>query len=180
MDVFQGFQWLTLSRAPIPLLASSLQASSLSSPPVPLGWFGVIMIPTLFAATSPSLLRSTLSVASEVRSGGIQLAVLRSCSSRPAECIDGWREVPNGLAFDDYLGCQGHESAGWLALTKTGSIAGRRLYSYGMSGREKTAVHRSLFARAGIRAEFVTSVALPMMGAFLAHCRTFGNLGIWS
>ena len=138
------------------------------------------MIPTLFAATSPSLLRSTLSVASEVRSGGIQLAVLRSCSSRPAECIDGWREVPNGLAFDDYLGCQGHESAGWLALTKTGSIAGRRLYSYGMSGREKTAVHRSLFARAGIRAEFVTSVALPMMGAFLAHCRTFGNLGIWS
>ena len=38
--------------APIPLLARSLQASSLSSPPVPLGWFGVIMIPTLFAATS--------------------------------------------------------------------------------------------------------------------------------
>ena len=22
-----------------------------------------------------------------------------SCSSRPAECLDGWREVPSGLAF---------------------------------------------------------------------------------
>ena len=55
-----------------------------------------------------------------------------------------------------------------LALTKSGSIAGRRLYSYGMSGREKTAVHQSLFARAGIRAEFVTRLALQMMGAFLA------------
>ena len=30
--------------------------------------------------------------------------VQRSCSSRPAECIDGWREVPSGLVFYDYLG----------------------------------------------------------------------------
>ena len=97
------------------------------------------MIPTLFAATSVGVIafiaafhmtdafvlreRSIAygySVASEVRSGGIQLAVLRSCSSRPAECIDGWREVPSGLVFYDYLGRQGREPDGWLALPKSG------------------------------------------------------------
>ena len=97
------------------------------------------MIPMLFAATSVGVIafiaafhmtdafvlreRSIAygySVASEVRSGGIQLAVLRSCSSRPAECIDGWREVPSGLVFYDYLGCQGREPDGWLALPKSG------------------------------------------------------------
>ena len=49
--------------------------------------------------------------------------VQRSCSSRPAECIDGWREVPSGLAFDDYLGCQGCESSRRLALPKSGTMS---------------------------------------------------------
>ena len=103
---------------------------------------GVIAFIAAFHMTDAFVLRERsiaydYSVASEVRSGGIQLAVLRSCSSRPAECIDGWREVPNGLAFDDYLGCQGHESAGWLALTKAGTLrecrAGRRCYRQWMA-----------------------------------------------
>ena len=34
------------------LVSRSLKVSSVSSPPVPLGWFGVILIPMLFAETS--------------------------------------------------------------------------------------------------------------------------------
>ena len=46
--------------------------------------------------------------------------VQRSCSSRPAECLDGWREVPSGLVFYDYLGRQGREPSIGLALPKSG------------------------------------------------------------
>ena len=63
--------------------------------------------------------------------------VQRSCSSRPAECIDGWREVLNGLAFDDYLGGQGRGSSRRLGLPRSERCQfGTSLHSYGLSGRE--------------------------------------------
>ena len=110
--------------------------------------------------------------------GSLVSRSLQVSSSGPAECSDGWREVPSGLVFYDYLGhnpakgrlfrsgamnCGDGIAIGWLghALFETGT--GQRLFprrmpsffdSFPVVLLDDLSVVRAHhpFARAGIRA----------------------------
>ena len=78
--------------------------------------------------------------------------VQRSCSSRPAECSDGWREVPSGLVFYDYLG---HNPAKG-GLFRSGAMNCGDGIAIGWLGRQEVSMGVSLGSISGSRARWLT------------------------